>query len=198
LKAQNRIIKLLKGKRKVDGDRNHTNVSEDQILEGEVVRVVEEAAFVDIGTEQDAVISRKDLDQLDRTQMEKIRQGDTIEVRIKHLPKNGGNPLVSAAVLDVSQESSAPSEDDIWRHIEDTYQVGDVVQGTVKNIKNYGAFVELPVGIDGLVHVSEMQPGFTQSPWEVVSTGEQVRVRILEIEPDKQRIGLSLKDVAKE
>lgn len=176
------------------------NVKEGQILEGKITRVVEEAAFVDIGTTHEAVIPRKDLDHLGINQMEKIKEGETIAVRVIHLPPNGGNPLVSAADLDVSQviSPSSESEDDIWARIGESYQVGDLVQGTVKNIKKYGAFVKLPIGIDGLVHVSEMQAGFTPSPWDVVSTGEEVTVRIIQIEPDRQRIGLSLKDIVEE
>jgi small subunit ribosomal protein S1 len=185
----------LKGKRTVERDRNRMNVKEDQIIEGEITRVVEEAAFVDIGTDHDAVIPRKDLDQLDHDQKENIRVGETIKVRVTHLPSNGGNPLVTAADLDVSQETSSPSEDYLWTHIRDDYQVGDLVQGTVKEIKKYGAFVELPIGIDGLVHVSEMQAGFTRSPYDVVSPGDQVTVRIIQIDPDRQRIGLSFKDI---
>ena len=175
------------------------NVQEDQILEGEITRVVEEAAFVDIGTARDAVIPRKDLDQLDYEQLEKIQEGETIQVRVAHLPVNGGNPLVSAAVLDVLQDSAQSfDEDALWERIDQTYHIGDLVQGTVKNIKKYGAFVELPIGVDGLIHVSEMQEGFTSSPWNVVSPGERVTVRIIQIDQERKRIGLSLKNVVEE
>jgi small subunit ribosomal protein S1 len=87
---------------------------------------------------------------------------------------------------------------DPWDTIEEEYQVGDLVEGTVKNIKRYGAFVELPVGVDGLIHVSEMQPDYTPSPWDVVSVGEKITVRIIRIEPDRRRIGLSLKGVSEQ
>jgi small subunit ribosomal protein S1 len=181
----------------MDGDRNHMNVEKGQVIEGEITRVVEEAAFVDIGTAYDAVIPRKDLNQLDLDQMEKVQEGETIEVRVRHLPANGGNPLVSASHLEgpSASESSVFSDEDPWARVSETYHVGDLVQGTVKNIKKYGAFVELPIGIDGLVHVSEMQSGFTPSPRKVVSPGEQITVRIIEIEPERHRIGLSLKNI---
>jgi small subunit ribosomal protein S1 len=188
----------LKGKWTVEVDKNHVNLKEDQIIEGEVTRVVEEAAFVDIGTIHDAVIPRKDLDQLDFKQLEKIQKGETMQVRVTHLPANGSNPLVSASDLADTHAASQFSEEDLWARVSETYQVGDLVRGTVKNIKKYGAFVELPSGIDGLIHISEMQPGFTPSPWDVVSSGEQVTVRIIQIEPGRQRIGLSLKNIVEE
>jgi ribosomal protein S1 len=83
----------------------------------------------------------------------------------------------------------------LWAAIEEEYHVGDIVEGTVKNIKKYGAFVELPIGLDGLIHVSEMEVGRNSTPWDVVRPGENVQVRIIRIEPQQKRIGLSLKNV---
>jgi len=170
------------------------NLEEGQILECAITRVVDEAAFVDIGTAQDAVISRKNLDCLSQSQLDEIQVGESTEVRIEHLPDNNGNPLVSIPYsLDLQDQNKAQSQDDDpWQNVDETYQVGDLVEGTVQNIKKYGAFVELPIGVEGLVHVSEMQPGFTPSPWGVVEPGEQITVRIIKIEPNRERIGLSL------
>jgi predicted RNA-binding protein with RPS1 domain len=187
---QTRLEQQLDYKRK----DKRMNIKEGQILEGEITRVVDEAAFIDIGTAQEAVISRKNLDGLSQSQLNDIEAGESTEVRIDHLPENGGNPLVSLPQSsDSPSEHSAQTQDtDPWHKVEETYQVGDVVEGTVQNIKKYGAFVELPIGVDGLIHVSEMQSGFTPSPWDVVNSGEQVRVRIIKIEPERERIGLSL------
>ena len=156
-----------------------------------------EAVFVDIGVVHDAVIPKKDLDKLLPDQLDNIREGETIEVCITHLPHNSGNPIVSIAqALGVQDRPSYQSrEDDPWSSIEASYQVGDIVNGKVKNIEKFGAFVELPNGIDGLIHVSEMQSGFTKSPWNVVRPDDRVTVRIIRIETDRKRIGLSLKGV---
>jgi small subunit ribosomal protein S1 len=170
------------------------NLKEGQILEGEIIRVVEEAAFVDIGTAQEAVISRKNLDRLSKSQLDEIEAGESTEVQIEHLPENGGNPLVSIPHSSVTQaQRRAQSQyEDPWLKVEEKYQVGDLVEGTVQNIVKYGAFVKLPIGVKGLIHVSEMQPGFKPSPWDVVNSGERITVRIIKIEPDRERIGLSL------
>jgi small subunit ribosomal protein S1 len=175
-------------------------LKEGQIIEGEITRVVDEAAFVDIGAVHEAVVSRKDLDELNPSQLEDLRDGEATEIRIIHLPQNGGNPLASISQTGDTQNriSNQSQDNDPWSRIAETYQVGDLVEGTVKNIKKYGAFVELPIGVDGLIHVSEMQPGFTPFPWDVVEPDQQVTVRIVKIEPERERIGLSLKDISED
>jgi ribosomal protein S1 len=172
-------------------------LKEGQILEGEITRVVDEAAFIDIGTANEAVIPRKDLDLLDPDQLDNIRAGESIKVCIDHLPRNGGNPFVSVAkTLNTKvQQSNRSQEKDSWSQVAESYHVGDLVKGKISNIKKYGAFVKLPIGVDGLIHVSELQTGYTASPWEIVKPGEQVTARIINIEPDRKRIGLSLKGV---
>jgi small subunit ribosomal protein S1 len=173
-------------------------LEEGQIIEGEITRIVEEAVFVDIGTFYEAIIPRKDLDLLNPRQLSNIREGESIKVCVDRLPRYDGNPFVSIAkTLNIKSKQSNQSQDkDPWNRIAETYQVGDLVKGKVKSIKKYGAFVELPIGVDGLVHVSEMQMGYTDRPWDIVKPGEQVTVRIIRIEPDRKRIGLSLKGVS--
>lgn len=172
-------------------------LNKGQILEGEITRVVDEAAFVDIGTTNEAVIPRKDLNLLNPDQLGNIRAGVSIKVRIDHLPRYGGNPFVSVVkpLNKKGQQSSQSQDKESWSQVEESYHVGDLVKGKISNIKKYGAFVKLPVGVDGLIHISEMQTGYTVSPWDIVKPGEQVTARIIKIEPDRQRIGLSLKGV---
>jgi small subunit ribosomal protein S1 len=168
-----------------------------QTVEGKITRIVKEAMFVDIGAAREAAIPKVDLDQLNDDQSINLAVGETVLVYIYHAPKNGGNPLGSVAhALGIPFYSSGTKhkQTDPWATLEEDYQVGDIVDGTVKNIKKYGAFVELPNGIDGLIHVSELESGFTSSPKNVVKPGEKVRVRIIRIEPHRKRIGLSLKD----
>ena len=177
------------------------NIKKGQIVEGEITRIVEEGVFVDIGTLRRAVIPRKDIDKLDQTQIENIKEGESVEVYITHSPKNGGNPLVSISKMLIPEEERGGSisetidENEGWNIVEDTYQVGEQVQGVVSHIRKYGAFVKLPIGIEGLIHVSEMEPGYTPSPWDVVEEGDKVLVEVIKIEPQRQRIGLSLVEI---
>ena len=85
-------------------------------------------------------------------------------------------------------------ENDPWQAVADKYKVGEVYTGKVTNITDYGAFVELEDGIEGLVHVSEMS--WTRKnvhPGKIVSTSEEVQVKILEVDPEKRRISLGIK-----
>ena len=174
------------------------NIKKGQIVEGEITRIVEEGVFVDVGTLRRAVIPRKDIDKLDQTQLENIKEGENVEVYITHSPKNGGNPLasISKVLIPVEERGESTSEsveeNGGWTIVEDAYQVGEQVEGVVRHIRKYGAFVKLPIGIEGLIHVSEMEPGFTPSPWDVVEEGDKVLVEVIKIEPQRQRIGLSL------
>jgi small subunit ribosomal protein S1 len=169
-----------------------------QTVEGKITRIVEEAIFVDIGTPREAVIPKVDIDHLNGDRSITLEVGETVPVYIYYAPQNGGNPLGSVTqALGISYNSTQQQRinSDPWSTLNDDYKDGDIVEGTVKNIKKYGAFVELPNGIDGLIHVSEMEPGFTSSPWDVVTPGDKVRVRIIRIEPHRKRIRLSLNDV---
>src|SRR4029077_6019039 len=77
----------------------------------------------------------------------------------------------------------------------ESYQEGDVVQGTVTKVVTFGAFVEILPGVEGLVHISELAQHHVENPREVVSQGDQVNVRILEVDADRRRLSLSLKRV---
>jgi small subunit ribosomal protein S1 len=170
-----------------------------QIIEGDISRIVEEAVFVDIGADRKVVISRKDIDRLDSSQMDMIQEGNTVSVYIYHVPHNGGNPLGSIAKAtekeNYIEDEAFQAVDQLspWEKAVNEYQVGNLVEGTVTNIRRYGAFVRLSAGVEGLIHVSEMEEGFTPNPSDVVSPGDKVLVRIIRIEPERKRIGLSLK-----
>src|SRR4029077_12330887 len=77
----------------------------------------------------------------------------------------------------------------------ESYQEGDVVQGTVTKVVTFGAFVEILPGVEGLVHISELAQHHVENPREIVSQGDQVNVRILEVDADRRRVSLSLKRV---
>jgi small subunit ribosomal protein S1 len=82
-----------------------------------------------------------------------------------------------------------------WETIEEQHQVGDWVEGYITGIKDYGAFVKLPSGFEGLIHISEIKNGVEVSPHEFFRLDEAVRVRILHIDPERERISLSLSKV---
>ena len=84
---------------------------------------------------------------------------------------------------------------DPWAMVEQTYHVGQVVEGSVSNVVDFGAFVVLADGIEGLLHLTEMGDGTYTEPYSYVRTGDKVTVRIVRIEPDRKRIGFTQRDL---
>src|SRR5262249_45831031 len=85
---------------------------------------------------------------------------------------------------------------DPWQSVIDSHQVNDVVTGRVTKVVTFGAFVEIHPGVEGLVHISELAAHHVENPREVVNQGDEVAVRIIEIDADRRRLSLSLNRVA--
>ena len=77
----------------------------------------------------------------------------------------------------------------------DDLKIGDELLGKVRNITDFGAFVDIGVGIDGLLHISNISNKFISNPNEVLTNSDTVKVKVIEIDKDRQRIGLSMKDI---
>src|SRR5438874_3465867 len=108
---------------------------------------------------------------------------------------------VDVKVLDIDRDRQRISlglkqtQTDPWQQVLESYQEGDVVQGKVTKVVTFGAFVEILPGVEGLVHISELAQHHVENPREVVSQGDTVNVRILEVDADRRRLSLSLKRV---
>jgi ribosomal protein S1 len=87
---------------------------------------------------------------------------------------------------------------DPWDLVDTTYSEGQLVSGTVSSVTDFGAFVALDIGVEGLVHISELADPPPQDPQQVVQPGDESILRVLRIDSYRQRIGLSLKEVSKE
>jgi small subunit ribosomal protein S1 len=108
---------------------------------------------------------------------------------------------VEVKVLDIDRERQRISlglkqtQSDPWQQVVDTYDEGDVVEGRVTKVVTFGAFVEILPGVEGLVHISELAQHHVENPREIVSQGEIVRARIIEMDAERRRLSLSLKRV---
>ena len=112
--------------------------------------------------------------------------GQKIECKVIELNRSRNNVVLSRrAVLEEERKEAR-------QQILDRLQRGEVVEGTISNIVDFGAFVDLD-GIDGLIHISELSWGHVNHPSEVLSIGETVSVKVLDIDRDRQRISLGLK-----
>jgi small subunit ribosomal protein S1 len=108
---------------------------------------------------------------------------------------------VQVKVLDIDRDRQRISlglkqtQTDPWQQVLESYQEGDVVEGKVTKVVTFGAFVEILPGVEGLVHISELAQHHVENPREVVSQGDDVNVRILEVDAERRRLSLSLKRV---
>src|SRR5436853_272496 len=108
---------------------------------------------------------------------------------------------VNVRVLDIDRERQRISlglkqtQTDPWQQVLESYNEGDVVSGKVTKVVTFGAFVEILPGVEGLVHISELAQHHVENPREIVSQGDTVNVRILEVDAERRRLSLSLKRV---
>jgi small subunit ribosomal protein S1 len=160
------------------------NLREGQVLEGVVKNITDYGAFVDLGG-VDGLLHVTDIAwRRVNHPSEALNIGQTVKVQVIRL-----NPETQRISLGMKQLEADP-----WDGIEAKYPVGAKFTGRVTNITDYGAFVELEPGVEGLVHVSEMS--WTKKnvhPGKIVSTSQEVEVMVLEVDPSKRRISLGLK-----
>jgi len=161
-----------------------SRLAEGQVIDGVVKNITDYGAFIDLGG-IDGLLHVTDMAwRRVNHPSEIVNVGDTVKVQIIRI-----NPETQRISLGMKQ-----LQDDPWAGIEAKYPVSGRFQGTVTNIADYGAFVELEPGVEGLIHVSEMS--WTKKnvhPGKIVSTSQQVDVQILEVDPQKRRISLGLK-----
>ncbi len=156
----------------------------DDIVEGTVMRFTDYGAFIDLGGIDGLLhISEISWGKLKHPQ-EVLQIGDTVKVKILAMNEEKGK-----ISLGLKQTMPEP-----WSVIEETYQVGQVVSGKVVQIKEYGAFIELEPGLDGLVHISEVAHKRVTNIADELSIGQDVNAKILEIDKDRKRISLSIKE----
>lgn len=165
-------------------DEIWSSLSEGDVVEGTVMRFTDYGAFVDIGGIDGLLhISEISWGKLKHPQ-EVLSIGEKIEVKV--LSMNSEKGKIS---LGLKQTKPEP-----WSIIDEKYQIGQVITGKIVQIKEYGAFVELEPGLDGLVHISEIAHKRVTNIADEISVGQEVSAKILEIDKDRKRISLSIKE----
>jgi small subunit ribosomal protein S1 len=151
-----------------------------------VVSVVNFGVFVDLGS-VDGMVHLSQLDWKTITNPSSMfKTGDKIDVQVLEVDLERERISLSRKVL-------LPTP---WESLQERYRPGDVVQGRVTRLADFGAFVRIEEGVEGLVHVSELGYSSGGKPEEVVSIGEEVLVRILDINPKRERLSLSMRRVS--
>jgi small subunit ribosomal protein S1 len=155
------------------------------VVEGQISNIVDFGAFVDLdGIDGLIHISELSWSHVNHPS-EILAIGDTVKVKVLDIDRD--RQRIS---LGLKQ-----TQEDPWQRIVDTYNVGDELAGKVTKVVTFGAFVEILDGVEGLVHISELAPHHVESPREIVHPGDEIRVRILEIDSERRRLSLSAKRV---
>ena len=155
------------------------------IVEGQISNIVDFGAFVDLnGIDGLIHISELSWSHVNHPS-EILNIGDTVQVKVLDIDRD--RQRIS---LGLKQ-----TQEDPWQRVVDTYNVGDELEGTVTKVVTFGAFVEILDGVEGLVHISELANHHVENPREVVQPGDDVKVRILEIDTERRRLSLSVKRV---
>jgi small subunit ribosomal protein S1 len=158
-------------------------------VEGEVKSVTDFGVFVDIGLGIDGLVHISDLAWTKKFAhpSEKYKKGDKIRAMVLGIDK--ANEKFSLGVKQL--------ERDPWENIKTRYKVGTAIDGSVTKLTDFGAFVELEEGIEGLIYVSEIADHRIEKPSDVLKVGDKVRAEILSIEQKDRRIGLSIKQLGR-
>ncbi len=181
-----KVVLTEEKQRKIEEIWNSLHV--DDVVEGTVMRFTDYGAFVDLGGIDGLLhISEISWGKLKHPK-EVLQIGDKVKVKILSMNEEKGK-----ISLGLKQTTPEP-----WSVINENYEVGQVVGGKVVQIKEYGAFVELEPGLDGLVHISEVANKRVSDIAEELELGQDVEAKILDIDTERKRISLSLKQAMPE
>lgn len=155
------------------------------VYKGHVRNVVDFGAFIDIGVGRDGLVH---ISALKRAGIDKtLKVGDTIEVVIRRIDPSDNR--ISLSLPDTAAEAR------VSKVSLQALKIGSTVSGKVVRLADFGAFIDIGAQSDGLLHISELPGGYVNNPAEVMKVGDEVQVRILEVDTQKQRISLSMRQV---
>ena len=155
------------------------------VVEGQISNIVDFGAFVDLDG-MDGLIHISELSWSHVNHPSEVLEiGQTVEVKVLDIDRD--RQRIS---LGLKQTQSDP-----WQQVIENYHENDVVEGRVTKVVTFGAFVEILPGVEGLVHISELAQHHVENPREVVSQGQPVNVKIIEVDGERRRLSLSLKRV---
>ena len=158
-------------------------IQEGSVVTGKVARLTNFGAFIDLGGVDGLVhISQISHEHVAKAS-DKLKVGEEVQAKVISV-----NPESGRVSLSIKDTLAGP-----WDNIEERAAVGSVLDGLVKRLTTFGAFVELFPGVEGLVHISQIAHQHIATPHEVLKEGQEVQVKVLEVHPEQQRISLSIK-----
>lgn len=182
---QNRLILSERAARALPGERADilTRLRAGDTVEGIVTNLCDFGAFLDLGGLEGLIhISELSWGRVGHP-AEILERGQQVRAHVLDVNRDAGRIALSLKRL----------YPDPWATVQQRYQIGEIVSGTITNVVDFGAFARIEEGLEGLIHVSELAEGHFLHPRNVVSEGQQVTARILSIDGHARRLGLSLR-----
>ena len=186
-RRRNRVILserlALQQKRDEEKDRLLLELREGEVRRGRVSGLSSFGAFVDLGGADGLIhISEFSWEPV-QSPDEVVKLGDELDVYVLKVDQDARKIALSLRRL----------QPEPWQTIADRYQEGQLVQGTVTKLTTFGAFARIEGSVEGLIHISELTDRMVHHPKEVVDEGDVLTLKIIKIEPERRRLGLSLK-----
>ncbi|MGP4077015.1 30S ribosomal protein S1 [Halobacillus sp. K22] len=164
------------------------SLEDGQVIEGTVQRLTDFGAFVNLG----GIDGLVHISQLSHQHVEKasdvVEEGQTVKVKVLSVDRD--NERIS-----LSLKATQPGP---WHDIQEKVKQGEVLEGTVRRLVSFGAFVEVFPGVEGLVHISQISNRHIGTPGEVLEEGQQVQVKVLDVDGEAKRLSLSMKELEAE
>ncbi|ABG04971.1 SSU ribosomal protein S1P [Rubrobacter xylanophilus DSM 9941] len=174
---------VLEEERKEERERILNSLNEGDIVKGTVSNLVDFGAFVDLdGIDGLIHISELSWNHVDHPS-EVVQVGEEVEVKVLEVDRE--RERIS---LGLKQTRKDP-----WQEVVERVNVGDVIHGRVTKLVSFGAFVEVAEGVEGLIHISELAEHHVETPDEIVRSGDEVDARVIDVDPRRRRLSLSLR-----
>lgn len=185
--SENRLIlshkAVLQAENEIKKKEVMKNLTEGETVKGKVARLTNFGAFIDLGGVDGLVhISQLSYEHV-KNPADVLSVGEEVDVKILSVNEEEGR-------ISLSIKDTLPGP---WDNIEERAAVGSVLDGTVKRLTSFGAFVEVFPGVEGLVHISQISHNHIATPHEVLSEGQEIKVKVLDVNPTDQRLSLSIK-----
>lgn len=185
--SENRLIlshkAVVESEKAVRKEELLNSIHDGDVVEGTVARLTDFGAFVDLG----GIDGLVHVSEISHSHVAKpsdaLKVGDKVQVKVLSV-----DPEKERISLSIKDTLPGP-----WSDIEEKAAVGTVLDGTVKRLTSFGAFVEVFPGVEGLVHISQISHKHIATPHEVLHEGDEVQVKVLEVNPEEHRIALSIK-----
>lgn len=185
--SENRLIlshkEIVKAEHEKAAEKIFAELQPGDVVEGKVARMTSFGAFIDLGGVDGLVhVSEISYDHVDKPS-DVLSAGQDVKVKVLSV-----DPDRERISLSIKQTLPGP-----WDDIEEKAPAGSVLTGTVKRLTSFGAFVEVFPGVEGLVHISQISHKHIATPADVLKPGQEVKVKALNVDPERQRLGLSMK-----